>query len=72
MIIMERNNKIINNSVKRFIDFDKNNKIFYISYYLDETKVVLKNPIVLDGTQDVDIKIENFNLAKYIYLTQID
>ncbi|KKM91830.1 hypothetical protein LCGC14_1224540 [marine sediment metagenome] len=72
MIIMERYNKNINNPIKQFIDFDKNNKIFYISYYFDETKLVLKNAIVLDGTQDVDIKIENFNLAKYIYLTQID
>ena len=69
---MERYNKNINNPIKQFIDFDKNNKIFYISYYFDETKLVLKNAIVLDGTQDVDIKIENFNLAKYIYLTQID
>ena len=58
--------------IKQFIDFDRNNKIFYISYYLDENKIVLKIPIVLDGIQDVDIKIDNFNIAKYIYLTQID
>ncbi|KKL90627.1 hypothetical protein LCGC14_1902820 [marine sediment metagenome] len=34
-------------------------KLLNISYYLD-------------GTQDVYIKIDNFDIAKYIYLTQID
>ena len=70
--MLEINNKLINNSIKRFMDFDRNNKIFYISYYLDEYKIVLKSPIVLDGTQDVYIKIDNFDVTKYIYLTQID
>ena len=70
--MLEINNKIINNSIKRFMDFDRNNKIFYISYYLDEYKIILKNPIVLDEIQDDYIKIDNFNIAKYIYLTQID
>ncbi|KKM08147.1 hypothetical protein LCGC14_1726760 [marine sediment metagenome] len=69
---MERYNKIINNPIKRFLDFDRNNKIFYDSHYLDEYKIVLKIPIDLDGSQDVDTKIDNFDIAKYIYLTQID
>lgn len=69
---MVRYNKIINNPIKRFIDFDRNNNIFYVSHYLDEYKIFLKVPIVLDGTQDVDTKIDNFGIAKYIYLTQID
>jgi len=70
--MLEINNKIINNSIKRFMDFDRNNKIFYINYYLDEYKIVLKSPIVLDEIQDDYIKIDNFDIAKYIYLTQID
>jgi len=70
--MLEINNKLINNFIKRFMDFDRNNKIFYINYYLDEYKIVLKSPIVLDGIQDVYIKIDNFDITKYIYLTQID
>ena len=70
--MMKINNKILNHSIKQFIDFDRNNKIFYVSYYLDEYKIVLKIPMVLDRIQDVDIKIDNFNIAKYIYLTHID
>ena len=70
--MMKINNKILNHSIKQFIDFDRNNKIFYVSYYLDEYKIVLKIPMVLDRIQDVDIKIDNFNIGKYIYLTHID
>jgi len=62
----------INRFIKQFIDFDRNNKVFYNSYYLDEYKIVLKIPIVLDRIQDVEIKIDNFDIAKYMYLTQID
>ena len=36
-------------SLKKYIDFDKNNKIIYCNYFLDEFKVVLKVPIVLGG-----------------------
>ena len=62
----------IQESLKKYIDFDKTNKIIYGNYFLDEFKIVLKVPIVLDGNQDAEIKIDNFNITEYNYLTKID
>ena len=69
---MTLKNYHIQESLKKYIDFDKINKKIYDNYFLDEFKIVLKVPIVLDGNQDAEIKIDNFNIAKYSYLAKID
>ncbi len=48
-ITMSSMNINLQESLKKYIDFDKNNKIIYCNYFLDEFKVVLKVPIVLGG-----------------------
>ena len=55
----------------KFIDFDKNKSIFYNNIYLDEYKIVVKMPLTKkEPSQEVkeDIKIEKFDITKYIYL----
>jgi len=60
---------IINNFVNKFIDFNKNERIFYNNLYLDEYKLVIKIPLSLAYKKGIinDIKIEEFNLADSIY-----
>ena len=54
----------------KFIDYDKNEKIFYNNVYLKEFKIVIKMPMCLIPKENTfeEIKIEKFNLAKYTYL----
>ena len=58
--------------MKEFLDFDKYQRIFYNNYYFDEYKIVLKIPITKGKDKDIDIKIDEFNLSKYIYLMHCD
>ena len=60
---------IINNFVNKFIDFNKNERIFYNNLYLDEYKLVIKIPLSLAYKKGIinDIKIEEFNLTDSIY-----
>ena len=60
---------IIDNFVNKFIDFNKNERIFYNNLYLDEYKLVVKIPLSLVYKKGIinDIKIEEFNLAGSIY-----
>jgi len=60
---------IIDNFVNKFIDFNKNERIFYNNLYLDEYKLVIKIPLSLAYKKGIinDIKIEEFNLADSIY-----
>ncbi|MFX1274304.1 MAG: hypothetical protein ACFFBP_16235 [Promethearchaeota archaeon] len=51
-----------------FLDFDKREKLFYSNLYIDEHKLVVKTPITKDEKQDLEIKIEHFDLTKYTYL----
>ncbi|TFG02756.1 MAG: hypothetical protein EU540_00905 [Promethearchaeota archaeon] len=54
--------------LKKFMDFDKNKKILYNNIYLDEYKVVIKLPMNLKENPQEKIRIEKFDLAKYVYL----
>lgn len=57
-------------TTSKFIDFDKDRKIFYNNLYLDDFKIVIKMPCV-STEKDIDqnlIKIEKFDLVKYTYL----
>lgn len=58
--------------ISRFIDLDKNKNHFYNNIYLEHLDLVIKMPISKNpaNASDVaeDIKIEKFDLTKYIYL----
>ncbi|KKL66314.1 hypothetical protein LCGC14_2146210 [marine sediment metagenome] len=57
---------------KKFLDFYKNDKTFYINYYLDEYKVVLKESLLKEDLQSCDYIIDRFDLEKYTYLTHFN
>ena len=54
----------------KFLDFDKNSKIFYNNIYLEDLKIVIKMPLasLRKDQNSRDIKIEKFDLCKYTYL----
>ena len=54
--------------LKKFLDFDKIDKKFYINYYLDDFKIVLKDSLNKENTKSCDFMFDRFNLEKYIYL----
>jgi len=51
-----------------FIDFDRDKELFYINYYMDDFKIVVKIPIDADDYSDACIKIDKFNSIKYTYI----
>ena len=57
------------NILNKFIDFNKNERIYYNNLYLDEYKIVIKIPLSLSHKNGLinDIKIEEFNLTDSIY-----
>lgn len=56
------------NDVSMFLDFDKREEIFYNNLYLEDYKIVVKIPIKPDENIEKQVKIEEFDLAKYTYL----
>ena len=56
------------------LDYDKTNKTFYNNIYFKDCKCVLKMPLVELKTEvsREDIKIEKFNLTKYVYLVHYE
>ena len=52
--------------LNKYIDFDKDNIIFYNNLYLKDYDLVIKIP--LSEKKFHSNKIEKFNLAKYLYL----
>jgi hypothetical protein len=56
------------NDVSMFLDFDKRNDIFYNNLYLEDHKIVVKIPIKSEENAEKQLKIEEFDLAKYTYL----
>jgi hypothetical protein len=61
-----------NLEISRFIDLDKNKNRFYNNIYLENFDLVIKMPISKNTTKNSnapqEIKIEKFDLTKYIYL----
>ncbi|KKM65103.1 hypothetical protein LCGC14_1494660 [marine sediment metagenome] len=55
---------------KKHIDFDKIEQIFYDNLYFEDINFVLKVPLIsLTKKNNCDeLKIEKFDLSKYIYL----
>ncbi len=58
------------NKEKKFIDFDKRERIFYDNLYFGEYNIVLKIPIlgVENKVSYREIKLEKFDITRYLYL----
>lgn len=54
--------------IKKFIDFDKYENIFYNNLYLDDDRIVIKMPLISKKSFQEDVKVEKFDLAKYTFL----
>ena len=58
--------------LKKFINFDKNRKIFYDNLWINEEKIVVKMPLLEDQDLRDNLKIEEFNLANNIFILAYD
>ncbi len=57
--------------MKKFIDFDKEDQVFYSNYYLEDYDVVLK--IVIGDDDDDELpKIAKFDFTNCIFLINHD
>jgi len=56
--------------MNKYIDFDKNNELFYYNLYSKDVKFVIKIPIyrIKNKNSKKEIKIEKFDLTKYTFL----
>ena len=55
--------------MNKYIDFDKNNDIFYYNLYSKKDKFVIKIPIYRSkNKKEKEVKIEKFDLTKYTFL----
>lgn len=59
-------------TISMFLDWDKYENCFYNNLYLEEYKIVIKIPLIIDKPITDDLKIKKFNLAKYTYLVSYD
>ena len=62
--------RILENQLNKFVDFSKNNGIFYDNLYLNDIKFVVKMPLQ-DLKKEIlkeNIRIEEFNLANSIFI----
>lgn len=69
---VKRNKMPPSEKLKKFIDFDREKQVFFNNLYIEDFKIVLKQPLVIGqrNTKDVaDLKVEKFNLTKYTFLT---
>lgn len=56
-------------SMKNFIDFNKNENILYDNLYLGEFHIVIKTPMMKKGNSLRKIKVEYFSLMNDTFLT---
>ncbi|TFF97814.1 MAG: hypothetical protein EU541_07700 [Promethearchaeota archaeon] len=58
--------------ISRFIDLEKNKSQFYTNIFLEKEHIVIKTPFTIKRSEnnntDMNLKIERFDLTKYIYL----
>jgi len=59
-------------NTKKFIDFDKYDKIFYDNLWLDDHKIAIKIPLLDNPFLKSNLKIEKFDLSKYNYILAYD
>lgn len=58
--------------IKMFLDFDKNSEKFYVNYFFEKFKIVLKVSLIRDKGQEFVIKFDKFNLTKYTFLVSFE
>ena len=66
--------RILENQLNKFVDFSKNNGIFYDNLYLNDIKFVIKMPLP-DLKKELlidNIRIEEFNLTNSIFIFNYD
>jgi len=58
--------------ISRFIDLEKDKSRFYTNIFLENEDIVIKTPFPIRQSEGkdfpVDVKVEHFDLTKYIYL----
>jgi len=59
-------------TIGMFLDWDKYENCFYNNLYLEDYKIVIKIPLIIDKPITDDLKIKKFNLAKYTYLVSYE
>ena len=59
-------------TISMFLDWDKYENCFYNNLYLEDYKIVIKIPLIIDKPITDDLKIKKFNLAKYTYLVSYE
>jgi len=76
---VSKNNKkrvfrILDYRLKKFVDFNKMNGLFYDNLYLSDIKYVIKTPLP-DSSKKIfrdNIRIEEFNLTNSIFIYNYD
>jgi hypothetical protein len=66
--------RVIKDPLNKYVDFNKNNGVFYDNLYLSDMKFVIKTPL-RDSREEREIdniKIEKFTLTDSIYLFNYD
>jgi len=66
--------RTLENQLNKFVDFNKNNGIFYDNLYLNDVKFVIKMPLP-DLKKELlidNIRIEEFNLTNSIFIFNYD
>jgi len=71
---MELENTIKNKDISfsMFLDWDKYKNRFYNNLYLDEYKLVIKMPLLIEKKSKSELKIKKFNLTRYTYLVSYE
>jgi len=59
---------------KIFMDYDKTNSMFYINYFIEDTKALIKFPMkrVNDNNEENCIISNKFDFSNKIYLIDIN
>ena len=59
-------------NINMYIDWDRYKNMFYNNIYLEDSKFVIKMPLLPQKNSHMDIKIKKFNLTKYTFLVSYD
>ena len=59
-------------NMNMYIDWDRYKNMFYNNIYLEDSKFVIKMPLLPKKNSQMDIKIKKFNLTTYTYLISYD
>ena len=70
MFIPMKHKRIEVNDIIMHFDYDKTNEVLYDNIYFKKNNHILKTPVITFNKEmfSNDLKIEKFDLTKYIYL----